>query len=128
MLYSEFIEGTNCKDNDHNYQVYKNLEAMYMNTDMSKADIYEYGKKLVDNSKSEKELRLECEIKEEIANYKSRINDAQRWISYYKLDTDEATKTEWPEVYATAERSIEYYKNEIRQLKNKIAELKWIIA
>ena len=54
MLYGEFIEGTGCKDNEHNYKVYCDLEIMCMNSDMSKAEIYEYGKKLVDNSKSEK--------------------------------------------------------------------------
>lgn len=51
MMYSEFIEGTGCRQNEHNYKVFQNLEAMYINTDMSKEEIYEYGKKLVDNSK-----------------------------------------------------------------------------
>ena len=45
MLFSEFVEGTGCKDNEKNYEVYKNLEIMYMNSNMSKAEIYEYGKK-----------------------------------------------------------------------------------
>lgn len=60
MLYSEFIEGTGCKDTKNNYQVYKNLEIMYMNSNMSKSDIYEYGKKLVDNSKTDEEIKLEA--------------------------------------------------------------------
>lgn len=63
MLYNEFIEGTGCKDNDHNYQVYKELEVIYTNTECSKAHIYEMGKKLVDNSKSESELKVEAEVK-----------------------------------------------------------------
>ena len=29
MLYQEFIEGTGCRENDHNYQVYKELEIIY---------------------------------------------------------------------------------------------------
>ena len=66
MMYDEFVKGTGCKQNAHNYQVFRNLEVMYMNTDMSKQEIYEYGKKLVDNSKTEQELKLEAEIKAEI--------------------------------------------------------------
>jgi hypothetical protein len=76
MLYSEFIEGTGCKDSEHNYKVYKDLEIMYMNSDMTKAEIYEYGKKLVDNSKSEEQLKLEAEIKAEIKELKEQLKDA----------------------------------------------------
>ena len=53
MLFSEFIEGTGCKDNMHNFKVYKDLEVMYMNSDISKEYIFEYGKKLVDNDVKE---------------------------------------------------------------------------
>ena len=49
MLYSEFIEGTGCKDNHHNFKVFQDLEVMYMNSDISKEQVYEYGKKLVKN-------------------------------------------------------------------------------
>lgn len=80
MLYSEFIEGTGCKDNDYNYKVYKDLEVMYMNSDISKAQIYEYGKKLVDNSKSEAELKVEAEIKVEIEEHKDQIATLKEWI------------------------------------------------
>lgn len=50
MLYSEFIEGTGCKSSAHNFKVFQDLEAMYMNSQLSKEQIYEYGKKLVDNN------------------------------------------------------------------------------
>lgn len=49
MLYSEFIEGTGCKANMHNFKVYQDLEVMYNNTTLTKEQVYEYGKKLVDN-------------------------------------------------------------------------------
>ena len=49
MLYSEFIEGTGCQDNHHNFKVFQDLEVLYMNSDISKEHIYEYGKKLVRN-------------------------------------------------------------------------------
>lgn len=80
MMYSEFIAGTGCKENEHNYKVFRNLEVMYMNSDMSKAEIYEYGKKLVDNSKSEQELKLEAEIKERIESLKAEIESEKSYI------------------------------------------------
>lgn len=49
MLYSEFIAGTGCKNTSHNFRVYKDLEIMYDNSGITKEQIYEYGKKLVDN-------------------------------------------------------------------------------
>ena len=73
MLWSEFIEGTGCKDTEKNYNVYKELEVIYMNTDCSKAHIYEMGKKLVDNSKTEAEVEFERKIKEEIQFYKNEV-------------------------------------------------------
>lgn len=50
MLYSEFIEGTGCKASMHNFKVFQNLEVMYNNSNLTKEQIYEYGKKLVDNN------------------------------------------------------------------------------
>lgn len=63
MLWSEFVEGTGCKDTEHNYNVYKELELIYMNTDCTKAHIYEMGKKLVDNSKTEEQIEKEARRK-----------------------------------------------------------------
>ena len=90
MLYSEFVEGTGCRENDHNYKVYKDLEIMYMNSDMSKQEIYEYGKKLVDNSKSPEQLTLEEEVKAEMASlreeYKKYRAEVKRYDEYYKAN------------------------------------------
>lgn len=128
MLYSEFIEGTGCKDNEYNYKVYKDLEIMYMNSDMSKAEIYEYGKKLVDNSKSEAELKLEAEIKAEIAEHKAEIAKYKEWIeqneemlSYWKERMDK-------EMVAFYRNPIKSWKEEIRYHRNQIAALKWVLA
>ena len=73
MMYSEFIEGTGCRDNEHNYNLFKNLEAMYMNTNLTKDEIYEYGKKLVDNSKSPEQIELEEKLLQEIEECKESI-------------------------------------------------------
>lgn len=90
MLYSEFVEGTGCRENDHNYKVYKDLEVMYMNSDMSKQEIYEYGKKLVDNSKSPEQLTLEEEVKAEMASLREELRkyraEVKRYDEYYRQD------------------------------------------
>lgn len=128
MLYDEFIEGTGCKDNDHNYKVYKELELIYMNSDCSKAHIYEMGKKLVDNSKSEAELKVEAEVKAEIEVVKEEIESAKRWMEYYgslkKLYKEDGDKY-WEKENRRLER---YYKDEVKRLRNRIAALKWILA
>lgn len=128
MLYSEFIEGTGCKDNEYNYKVYKDLEIMYMNSDMSKAEIYEYGKKLVDNSKSEAELKVEAEVKAEIEEHKKEIAQYKEWIkqneeilSYWKERMDK-------EMVAFYRNPIKSWKEEIRYHRNQIAALKWVLA
>ena len=126
MLYNEFVEGTGCKDNEYNYKIYKELEIIYMSTDCSKAHIYEMGKKLVDNSKSEAELKIEAEIKAEIAEHKAQIATLKEWIkqneemlSYWKDDK---------EMTAFYRNPIKHWKEEIREHKNKIAALKWILG
>lgn len=128
MLWNEFIEGTGCKDNEKNYKVYKDLEIMYMNSDMTKAEIYEYGKKLVDNSKSEEEIRVENEIKEEIQYWKGEVDrlkriltDEQERLDYWKLDGDK-------EMTAICKNSVRYIKDEIKQARAKINALKWVLA
>lgn len=128
MLWSEFVEGTGCKDNYKNYKVYKDLEVMYMNSDMTKAEIYEYGKKLVDNSKSEAELKLEAEVKKkieehkaEIAQCKSFIEHNEYFVQYWKEQGDK-------EMVAFYRNPIKHWKEEIRYHKNQISALKWVLA
>lgn len=53
MKYSEFLKSTGCKDNKHNCNIFIKLVDLYMNSDITQEDIYEFGKKLVDNSESE---------------------------------------------------------------------------
>jgi len=124
MMYSEFIAGTGCKDNAHNYEVFKNLEAMYMNTEMTKAEIYAYGIKLVDNSKSEAELKAEAEIKAEIDELKSSIAWCKREIDYnekmlgaWEADGDET-------MIFHCKNMIKHYKEEVKQSRAKIAALR----
>lgn len=122
MMYTEFIEGTGCRENDHNYKVYKDLEVMYMNSDLTKEEIYEYGKKLVDNSKSEQELEIENQWKCEIASLKEQLKgfreEVKRYQEYY--DTDRTDKF-WRD-------QRDFSKECVRKCRVKIKELQWILG
>lgn len=124
MMYSEFAEAVGCRVNAHNYEVFRNLEIMYMNSDMSKAEIYEYGKKLVDNSKTEEELKLEAEINAEIKEKKNEIvnckADIERLSYYIGIETDEYWIRRWKE-------EIKDRKEYIRRLRNEIKALGWVL-
>lgn len=115
MLYSEFIENTGCKDNPQNYQLYKNLEVMYMHSDLPKATIYEYGRKLADNSKSQKEIEIETRVKAEIETYltyaKDCLAEAAKYQSY--IDFCQNTKEEIKEYRA----SVKFWKEEAAKQK-----------
>lgn len=128
MLYNEFVEGTGCKDNEHNYQVYKNLEIMYMNSDMSKAEIYEYGKKLVDNSKTEAELKLEAEVKEEIEGLKADLEWYKREIGYRKAMVELWMEAEDKDMMKAEGNMIKYYRDAMKSAKARIKMLKdWFL-
>ena len=125
MLYNEFINGTGCKDNEHNHKVYKDLEIMYMNSDMSKEEIYEYGKKLVDNSKSEEQLRLEKEIKAEIAECRETIKWNRSQIQMYEDFIKMNPKDDWTESWKS---SIKGYKQFNKELRARVRGLKWVLG
>ena len=125
MMYNEFVEGTGCKRNEHNYKVFENLEIMYMNSDMTKAEIYEYGKKLVDNSKSLEEISMENKINGEINDLKKEMKELKEEIEtrkfYLGIETDSYWKQEW-------KRDIAFKKNVIKDIRNRINSLKWVLA
>lgn len=127
MMYSEFVEGTGCRDNEHNYKVFKDLEVMYMNSDLSKAQIYEYGKKLVDNSKSEAELKAEAEINEHIAEHKAEIKKLREWIADVQKYVDYWKEQGDKEMVAFYRNSMKSWKEETKYHRNQIAALKWVL-
>ena len=124
MMYSEFVEGTGCRDNEYNHKVYRDLEIMYMNSDMSKEEIYEYGKKLVDNSKSEEQIMFEKRINEQIEEYKTVIKQNKEDIKMYemvlKTEDDPTWMKEW-------KMRIKYRKDVNREYRLRIKWLKWVI-
>lgn len=125
MLFGEFVEGTGCRETEYNYQVYKELEIIYMHTDCTKEHIYEMGKKLVDNNKSEEEQRIEAEIREQIEEAK---REAKWWQNRVKAEqcmlvneTDEDWKKE-------LKASIKLHNRYVKECKQKIKELKFILG
>lgn len=121
MLYSEFIEGTGCKQSDYNYKVYRDLEIMYMNSDLSKQEIYEYGKKLVDNSKSPEQIAYENNLKAQIADLKEQLKgfvaEANRYMEFHK---EQPGDTYW-KGQAVWQRQL------ARDTRRRINDLKWIL-
>ena len=128
MMYCEFAEAVGCKNNEHNRKVFDDLEVMYMNSDLSKEQIYEYGRKLVDNSKSEEELKLEAEINAEIDMLKREIEQYKDWV-----DVDEQSLRLWKsyedkDMIKRYRNSIKFWKEEIKTRRNRISALKWVLA
>lgn len=124
MLWNEFIEGTNCRDNDYNYKVYKDLEIMYMNSDMTKAQIYEYGKKLVNNEDTEEQKAFKEELKQNIKYFKEFVESYKKDKEYYKhmLEISEGEDKKYYK---------DRMKNTAEQIKwyaNRIKELHWILG
>ena len=131
MLYSEFVEGTGCRDNAYNHHIYKDvIEVAYMASDsMTKAEAYELGTKLVDHSPSETELELIAEVKAEIevlkaeiADYKAKLSSEEDSLKYWKSEKE-------PMFIDVCKRWIAHCKEEIRRRRCRIATLKqWFLA
>lgn len=124
MLYSEFVQGTGCKETDYNYKVYKDLEVMYMNSNMSKAEIYEYGKKLVDNSKTEAEIALEKQYKEEIERIKRDIEIHKDFVRHYTAMAELHRLDEDAELVKHDKHMANYHKKEAKACRARIRFLK----
>lgn len=113
MLYSEFIEGTGCKDTEQNYNIYKGLELIYMNSELSKSDIYRMGKKLVNNDLTPEQKAFNESIQSRINELNIQLESDVKMLDYYKNIVDA--------------NMIKYYKNQIISAKRKIQELKSIL-
>ena len=124
MLYSEFVENTGCKDNEKNYQVYKHLEILYMNCDdISKEEIYEYGRKLVDNSLTPEQVAENAELDKEINKIKIKLGYAEADLARYNSNLRYYTAMGWGD----EDESIKFWKKEIRLARKDIRQYKELI-
>lgn len=118
MLYSEFVEGTGCKENDYNYRIYKDLEILYMNSDRTKQEIYAYGKKLVDNSDSPETIELKRRICAEIDSHKENIKAYKGLIEYQQ---------QFVNIDIEKRAVIKEYKRLIKKERQQIKGLLWVL-
>ena len=123
MLYDEFLTGTGCRDNEKNYRVYKDLEILYMNSDLTKEKIYEYGKKLVDNSLSDAQVFWNLQIDKKIAEAQEQVNYYLGEADYYKKVIEMWTGYD-EDAVKSGKYQLKRVKREARYYKNKIKELK----
>ena len=123
MLYDEFLQGTGCRDNEKKYRVYKDLEILYMNSDLTKEKIYEYGKKLVDNSLSDAQVFWNLQIDKQIAEAQAQVDYYLGEVEYYKqviamwTGYDEDSVKSGKYQLKRVRREARYYKNKIKELK-----------
>lgn len=119
MLYSEFVENTGCRENDYNYTVYKRLELAYMNDDtFSKQEVYEWGKRLVNNDLTPEQKALNEEIRQAISVLNDDLTQAKYYLDRYK----EYARTS----YTREDRR--YWNEQVRTQQEYIARIKADIA
>lgn len=121
MLYSEFIENVGCIDNVSNRELFNNLETMYMNCDIDKATVYEYGRKLADNTPAPEMVKLRQSLMDEIASYKEQIEKLKADIDVYERAAEEDSDYYWQMMIANRRADIRY-------CRNKIKELRWVLG
>lgn len=69
MLYSEFVTGTGCRENEHNYSVYERVNRIYNSDDnMTHEEAYEIAKLWIDNSLSAEEEQKNRETEAQIVS------------------------------------------------------------
>ena len=123
MLYDEFLAGTGCRDNADNYKVYKDLEILYMNSELTKQEIYEYGKKLVNNALTVTQIAWNEDIDRQIAKIQEQVDYYLGEAEYYKqviamwTGYDEDSVKSGKYQLKRVKREARYYKNKIRDLK-----------
>ena len=123
MLYDEFLAGTGCRDNKGNFKVYRDLEILYMNSDLTKEQIYEYGKKLVNNELTTEQKEWNAEIDWKIAELQTKVEYFKGEAEYY-----EQCITLWTgfdeDMVKGAKKSMRWANNEAKFYRRQIRELK----
>lgn len=124
MMYTEFLAGTGCRNNEHNQKLFERLEAMYMNIDISKQEIYEYGKKLADNSLSEEQKAHNEEVRTQIKALQIDLEDftetAKRYKEYAKDSYTAEDRKYW-------NKEAKWMQDKAKESKNAISWLKGCI-
>lgn len=125
MLYSEFLEGTKARDNEHNYHVYKTLEGLYMDSNASKEEVYKAAKPFLNNEDTEEQKAFKAELNRQMATaednirfYQTRIEVETNYINCLSLSKKEIE---------ASKATIRSYKAQIRAEKRVIERLKMVL-
>lgn len=125
MLYSEFLEGTKARDNEHNYHVYKTLEGLYMDSNASKEEVYKAAKPFLNNEDTEEQKAFKAELyrqietaEENIRFYQTRIEVETNYINCLSLSKKEIE---------ASKATIRSYRRQIRSEKRVIERLKMVL-
>lgn len=79
-MYSEFIDGTGCRQNDHNYQIFKGVETLYNTVEsMTKEQAYSLALPLLDNNLNETERLLVEYLGRLIEDRDDELEELERW-------------------------------------------------
>ena len=131
MLYSEFIENTGCVANEFNRRLFLRLEILYMNDDtITKEEIYDMGRKLMNNEKPQYIIELENSLKEELKERKERIQnmrtEIKSWQSMIKKE-QENPLWESKQLIHSWRCNIKWLREQIKIQKRKIEDINWIL-
>ena len=127
MTYGEFLSGTGCKANDHNYKVFENLNNLYMMNDTAtKEEVYKMAVKFLDNSESPEIVALKEKVNEEITALEKDIEYYSERIETITLflSLEDNTESEIKEFKQT----IKTFKQIRLRLRQRVNGLKWSIA
>ena len=132
MMYSEFVENTGCTANEFNHRLFLRLEIIYMNDDtITKEEIYEMGKKLMNNEKPPHIIALENELKAEIEERKERIkvlrNDIKSWQMMIKAEQENPI---WhsKQFIQSWKSNIKHLREQIKIQKRRIEDAEWVLG
>lgn len=117
MLYDEFVKGTGCRETEKNYQVYKELEALYMNSNLSKDEVYTLGKMRVDNGLTDKE-------KDEIKDLETVLDEWIENSQYYENYIYHGTYKEIAILHKSHIKDLQIISRNIKELKEQIKAIK----
>lgn len=127
MMFSEFQANTGCRDNEANHILFRRLELIYMQDEqITKEEIYDMGRKLMDNTPTQAEIELRERITAEIESRKMTIAAYRNEIKYHE-DMRDLWKDSDKEYARIQSKDIRNLKDLIRQERQIIAGLKWVI-
>ena len=114
MLFEEFREGTGCKDNPHNREIYRKVESLYYTAEgMTKTEAYEIARPWLNNEPSEEEKAVWQKVRAEA--------DGLEWDAMrYDMEADQ--NTEWSKDTESAILCPRYYRDEAKRYRRMAKE------